>query len=120
MDVFLVYHYEDEQTAESLADDLAGSGLIVGDPIELWPQMRLLPRIDQGLVEARHALVVISWHFLKLHLPRKELDSLTNRRKVVCVLSGVEERDVAEQSPRLATAAFPGQMSDRLVRILRE
>jgi hypothetical protein len=119
MDVFLAYHYEDEPTAEGLTDTLSGRGLIVGDSIELWPQMRLLPRLDQGLVEARHAIVLISPDFLLLGLPRKELDGLTNRRKVVCVLLGIEERDVAEHSPRLATAAIPGHLSERIVSLLR-
>ena len=117
MNLFIAYHYEDDQTADGLADDLAGRGLVVGEGLELWPGMRLLPRLDQGLVEARHAIVVVSWDFLRLGLPRKELDGLVARRKVVCVLSGIEETDVAEHSPKLAVAAL--QMSDRLVNLLR-
>src|SRR5947209_3421398 len=117
MDVFLTYCYLDEQYASGLEDTLSGRGLVLGGPLSLWPGQRLLPLIDQRLTEARFALVIVSEEFLKLSYPRKELDGLATRRKVVPVLAGVAESDVSEQSPRLAVAALPA--TERLVRLVR-
>lgn len=117
MDLFLAYCYLDGPCANGLGDSLSGRGLVVGDPLPLWPGQRLLPRLDQRLIEARFALVVVSVDFLKLSYARKELDGLTNRRRVLTVLAGVGERDVAEHSPRLAVAALP--WSENLVRLIR-
>jgi hypothetical protein len=38
---------------------------------------------------------------------------------LVAVLHGVTEADVADQSPRLAVAAIPGEMVERLANLLR-
>jgi hypothetical protein len=117
IDLFLAYCYLDLVQASGLAETLAGRGLVVGDPLSLWLGQRLLPRLDQRLVDTRFALVLVSREFLALSLPRKELDGLTTRRRVLSVLAGVGEEEVAEQSTRLAVAALP--WTERLVRLLR-
>jgi hypothetical protein len=119
MDIFLAYAYHDEDYASGLEDALAGRGLVVGEPLSLWPGQRLLPRIDLRLHESRAAIVIVSHAFLAFSWPRKELDGLTTRRKVIAVLSDVDEEDVADHSPRLAVTAFPGSHAERLVHLLR-
>jgi TIR domain len=119
MDLFVTYAYQDADYASGLEDTLAGRGLVVGEPVSLWPGQRLLPPIDQGLHDARHAIVVVSRAFLGFSWSRKELDGLTTRSRVVAILADLVEADVAKHSPRLAVAAFPGSLSERLVRLLR-
>ena len=63
--------------------------------------------------------MVVSREFLAFSWPRKELDGLAARSRVVAILADVGEADVARHSPRLAVAAFPGELSDRLVCLLR-
>jgi hypothetical protein len=117
MDLFLVFAYQDLAFAEGLADTFRWSGLEVGPALSLWPGMRLLALVDQGLVSSRRALVIVSRDFLKFSYPRKELDGLTTRRKVVSLLSGIGEEDVQGHSPRLAVASYPQAMADRLPRL---
>src|SRR5918997_5171354 len=119
MDLFLVHTYLDQEYASGLEDTLAGRGLVVGEPVSLWPGQRLLPPIDQRLHESRAAIVIVSKEFLKFSYSRKELDGLTTRRKVIAVLSDVGEAVVSEHSPRLAVAAFSGTLSERPVSLLR-
>jgi hypothetical protein len=119
MDLFLAYAYQDEDYASGLEDSLSGRGLVIGEPLSLWPGQRLLPQIDQRLREARAAVVVVSREFLAFMWPRKELDGLATRSKVISILTDVGEADVAKHSPRLAVAVFPGSQSERLVRLLR-
>jgi hypothetical protein len=117
VDLFLAYCHVDEEFASGLGDTLGGRGLVVGEPLPLWPGQRLLTLIDQRLAEARFALVVVSLGFLRLSYPRKELDGLTIRRKVLPVLVGIDEVEVTEHSPRLAVAALPS--AGNLVRLIR-
>jgi hypothetical protein len=56
---------------------------------------------------------------LKLNSYRRDLDALAGRRRVVALLHGIDERALAVHSPRLAVAAIPGAMAERLVRLLR-
>src|SRR4051812_47921290 len=119
MDLFLVHAYLDEEYASGLEDTLSGRGLVVGEPLSLWPGQRLLPPIDQMLHESRSSIVIVSKEFLKFSFSRKELDGLTTRSRVIAILSDVGEEVVSRHSPRLAVAAFSGSLSDRLVRILR-
>src|SRR4051794_17100950 len=60
MDLFLAYAYHDEEYASGLEDSLAGRGLVVGEPLSLWPGQRLLPQIDLRLHESRAAIVIVS------------------------------------------------------------
>ena len=119
MDLFLVHAYLDQEYASAMEDTLSGRGLVVGEPLSLWPGQRLLPPIDGRLHEARAAIVVVSKAFLGLSYSRKELDGLTTRRKVIAVLSDVGEAIVSKHSPRLAVAAFSGSLADRLVCLIR-
>ena len=119
MDLFLVHAYLDQEYASGLEDTLSGRGLVVGEPLSLWPGQRLLPPIDGRLHEARAAIVVVSKEFLKFSYSRKELDGLTTRSKVIPILMDVDEAVVSRHSPRLSVAAFSGTLSDRLVRLLR-
>jgi hypothetical protein len=119
MDLFLAYAYRDEDYASGLEDDLAGRGLVVGRPLSLWPGQRLLPQIDQRLPASRSAIVIVSKAFLSFSWTRKELDGLTMRRKAISILADVSEADVAKHSARLAVAALPDSLPDRLVRLLR-
>ena len=119
MDLFLVYAYQDRQYAGGLEDDLAGRGLVVGEPLALWPGQRLLAMIDLRLPETRYALVVVSREFLKFSYPRKELDGLATRPQVVALLSDLTEDDVRHHSPKLAVAAYPGALAGRLDRLFR-
>ena len=52
MDLFLVHAYQDQEYASGLEVTLSGRGLVVGEPLSLWPGQRLLPPIDQRLHEA--------------------------------------------------------------------
>ena len=117
--IFLVHAYQDADYAGGLEDTLSGRGLVVGEPLSLWPGQRPLPQIDGRLREARFAIVIVSKELLAFSWPRKELDGLTTRSKVIAILSDVGEEVVSRHSPRLAVAAFSGSLSDRLVRLLR-
>jgi len=119
MDLFLAHAYHDEDFAGGLEDTLAGRGLVVGESLALWPGQRLLPEIDSRLRDSRAAIVIVSRAFLSFAWTRKELDGLAMRRKVVAILSDVAEADVADRSPRLAVAAFPGSHGERLLHLLR-
>ncbi len=118
-DLFLAFAYQDRDFAATLADGLAGRGLEIGRDVSLWPGLRLLPLIDQGLQEARLAIVVVSREFLKFSWQEKVLDGLATRVGVVSLLHGVDESDVSPHSRRLAVAAIPGGMAENLVRLLR-
>ena len=117
MDLFLVFAYQDLAFAEGLADIFRRSSLEVGPGLSLWPGMRLLALVDQGLVSSRHAVVIVSHEFLKFSYPRKELDGLTTRRRVVSVFHGIDEEDVRDHSSRLAVACHCEAMAERLPRL---
>jgi hypothetical protein len=117
VDLFLAYCHWDEAYASDLVDILNGGGLTVADPLPLWPGQRLLPRIDRRLIDARFALVIISEGFLDLSFPRKELDRLAIRRRVLPILADVTEQEVSQYSPRLAVAALP--WTEKLVHLMR-
>src|SRR3954452_1416464 len=104
--------YHDEEYASGLEDTLAGRGLVVGEPLSVWPGQRLLPPIDLRLDESRAAIVIVSRGVLAFWWPRKELDGLTTRRQIIAVLSDVGEEDAADHSPRLAVAAFSGSHAE--------
>lgn len=118
-DAFLAYARPDQEFADGLAGSLAGRGLSLGEPVPLRPQGALLAQVDIGLTLARHAVVVISREFLHQGYSRRDLDLLAARDRAVCLLFGVDERDVGEFSAKLAVAALPGTMAELLVRLLR-
>jgi hypothetical protein len=120
-DLFLISRLYDSAAALDVATRLGDRGLDFGDPVWLSgrPYERLLPIVDEGLTSARFALVVLTHEFLTSCPDRSELDGLAKRRRVVSVLHGVDETDVAEYSPRLAMAAVPGSLIGRLERLVR-
>jgi hypothetical protein len=118
VNLFVVYAYPDADYAGGLEDTLTGRGLVVGEPLALWPGQRLLPQIEGRLREAR-AAVVVSRGFLAFSWPREELDGLATRDQVVAILAGVCEADLSRPIPRLAVALFPVSLSDRLMLLLR-
>jgi hypothetical protein len=118
-DVFVVYCHQDQPFASGLARTLEAQGLQIGRSVEIWPHMRLVKTVDAGLIHCRHCVVIVSRDLLKLDHGREELDRLSIRRAVVALMYGVDETEVARQSPKLAVAAVSGQMADSLVRILR-
>src|SRR4051812_8419795 len=118
-DVFIAHCHQDQVFALSLARALAGRGLEIGRAVEIWPHMRVLKFIDAGLVDIRHAVLIVSRDFLKLNIGRKDLDILAGRRAVVSILYGVTEENVAGESPKLAISAIQGEMAEHLVRLLR-
>jgi hypothetical protein len=63
--------------------------------------------------------VIVSRAFLKFAYPRKELDGLAGRSRVVTLLSDATEAEVGRHSPRLAVAASPGAMAGGLVKLLK-
>src|SRR5690348_16530268 len=119
MDLFLAYAYRDEAYASGLEDDPAGRGPVVAEPRALRPGQRILRLVARRLHESRAAIVIVAKAFLAFSWSRKELDGITTRDRVTAILSDVGEPDVARHSPRLAVAAFPGSLSERLVHLLR-
>src|SRR3954468_5420440 len=115
MDLFLVHAYQDQEYASGLEDTLSGRGLVVGEPLSLWPGQRLLPPIDQRLHESRSAIVIVSREFLKFSYSRKELDGLTTRRQVIAILSDVGEAVGSRGSTRWRSHPF-GRPPSRRVR----
>jgi hypothetical protein len=118
-DLFLAFAYPDESFARSLADGLAGRGLSLGDPLSLWPGMRLLSRLDSGLHDARYAVLVVSGPFLGFSWSAKVLDAVASRREVVSPLHGVGEEAVRPHSRSLAVNAIPSSMTENLVQLVR-
>jgi hypothetical protein len=117
-DLFVAFAYQDRDFAAVLTDSLAGRGLEVGRELPLWPGQRLLPLIDQGLQEARHAVVIVSRVFLKLSWEQKVLDGLASRLRVVSLLHEIDEAEVGPHSARLAVSVIPGGFADELARLL--
>lgn len=107
MDLFLAYALCNENYASILKVSLSAKRLQIGSPLQLLPGQRLLPQLDPRLSESRFALVVLTVEFLGLGFSRNELDRLTRRSKVLSILAGVTEREIAGHSPRLAVAALP-------------
>jgi hypothetical protein len=107
VDLFLAYSYHDEDFASGLEDDLAGRGNVVGEPLPLWPGLRLLPQIDQRLHESCQAIVIVSGVPGVLLAPQgtgRTHDTQQGR----CSHFGHRGGGRDSLFPRLAVAAFPG------------
>jgi hypothetical protein len=118
-DVFLAYTHADQPFAARLTEVFRARALEVGQPIELWGGERLLSLLDQGLYDSQYAIVIISRDFLHLDWQAKVLEGLAHRRRVIGLLWGVDESDVALHSRGLAVSAMPGSMAEDLVRMVR-
>lgn len=108
-DLFISHASEDkEEIARPLAALLESRGHKVWfDECELTLGDSLRQRIDQGLVQSRFGIVILSPSFFAKEWPRKELDGLVARedsqQKVILpVWHGIDSTDVAKFSPLLA------------------
>jgi hypothetical protein len=117
-DVFLAHAQADKPFAERLTDLFETCALVVGPPIALRGGERLLQLFDEELFETRYGVVIISRDFLRLGWKATVLDGLANRRRVVGLLWGVDELELAVCSRRLAVVAIPGGMAEGLVRMM--
>ncbi|MBW3609389.1 MAG: glycosyltransferase family 9 protein [Actinobacteria bacterium] len=52
VDLFVAYAYQDDDYAGGLEETFSAQGLVVGEPLALWPGQQLLPEIDRRLHEA--------------------------------------------------------------------
>lgn len=123
-DLFISHASEDkEEVAKPLALLLEAKGLKVWlDENELSLGDSLRAKIDHGLANSRHGLVILSASFFEKEWPQRELDGLvaleSAKRKVILpVWHGVDREYVASFSPILADkyAVSTSQGLDRVV-----
>jgi hypothetical protein len=108
-DVFISFAGEDRKNvAEPLALSLRKEDLKVWyDKFELKIGDRLLQKIDQGLINSRYGIVILSPSFFKKGWPQLELDGLIQKeiegKKVILpIWHEVIREDVIKYSPILA------------------
>lgn len=108
-DVFICHAGEDkDEIVRPLAEELKGRGLSVWyDEFELRVGDSLRGRIDEGLANSQHGIVVLSPAFFGRSWPESELDGLValeepGRRRILPVWHGVGQGEVAARSPTLA------------------
>src|SRR5437773_5004467 len=107
-DLFVSYASEDKEIlVRPLVEALTLAGMTAWfDDYELLLGDSLRKRIDDGLRNSRHGLVVLSHSFFKKDWPQKELDglfSLMGRdRRIMPIWHGLTKEDVARYSPVLA------------------
>lgn len=108
-DVFICHAGEDkDELVRPLAEELKGRGLSVWyDEFELRVGDSLRGRIDEGLANSQHGIVVISPAFFGKSWPESELDGLValeerGRRRILPVWHQVGKEEVAAESPTLA------------------
>lgn len=118
-DLVIVHAYQDLPLASGLGETFASQGLEVGEGVSIWPSDRITQRVRRGLDGARAAVILVTEEFARMPWPRRDLDALADHDRVVALLCGIEEEDVAGLSPRLAVAAIPGCHHEQVVRLLR-
>jgi hypothetical protein len=108
-DLFISHASEDkDDVARPLAQLLCNAGLQVWlDENELRLGDSLRAKVDQGLAESRHGIVILSRAFFAKDWPQRELNGLASRdsndlRIILPVWHGVDHAFVARQSPTLA------------------
>jgi len=108
-DVFISHASDDKESlVDPLVDYLSSLGLDVWyDKISLEPGESLSRSIDNGLVNSRFALVVLSPAFLKKPWPEYELRGLVAReigqeKVIIPIWFDVSHSDVLKYSPSLA------------------
>lgn len=108
-DVFICHASEDKKDfVSSLASRLVESGLNVWyDSFTLKLGDNLRRCIDQGLLNTRFGIVVLSPSFFRKEWPQKELDGLVTlesdgKKVILPIWHNVSYRDVAKYSPKLA------------------
>jgi KaiC/GvpD/RAD55 family RecA-like ATPase len=108
-DVFISHASEDkEEVARPLAEALRSRGLRVWfDEMEIKLGDSLRRRIDDGLLNSRFGLVVLSHSFFAKEWPKKELDALVARedgseKVILPIWHGVSRQDILMYSVLLA------------------
>jgi hypothetical protein len=107
-DVFLSYAGEDREIADELAQALRGTGFNVWyDKFQLRAGDQLLASINEGLVNSRYGLLLISEAFLAKGWPGYEMDVLIRdqierRRVLLPIWHGVDAETVRAHQPGLA------------------
>lgn len=106
-DVFISHASEDKDFARPLAEHLRSANISVWfDEYELKLGDSLRRRIDDGLKQSRHGLVIMSRHFFKKDWPQRELDALfsleTKDRRILPLWHGLTSSDVLKLAPLLA------------------
>jgi hypothetical protein len=112
-DAFISYAGEDKlEAAEPLANKLSLMGF------KVWYADRILEvgdslraKIDEGLVNSRYGVVILSPSFFSKHWPQKELDGLTaiesyKGKVVLPVLHKMGHEDLVLYSPTLASKIY--------------
>lgn len=108
-DVFISHASEDKDAVvRPLAQALQEAGLTVWlDELELRIGDSLRRRIDQGLVNSRFAVVVLSQEFFRKGWPQYELDGLVTKgidgdQVILPIWHNITRAEVLAQSPSLA------------------
>jgi formylglycine-generating enzyme required for sulfatase activity len=108
-DVFISHASEDKETiARPSAEALTRRGVKVWfDAEQLTLGDSLRRSIDQGLVQSRYGIVILSQHFFAKEWPMKELDGLVARedgkeKVILPVWHEISEAEVRSFSPMLA------------------
>jgi TIR domain len=108
-DVFICHAGEDKgELVGPLAEELRSRGLSVWyDEFELKVGDSLRGRVDHGLANSQHGIVVLSPSFFGKSWTEAELDGLvaleeSGRRRILPIWHKVGKREVTEKSPMLA------------------
>ncbi len=108
-DVFICHAQEDKaELVRPLAEELRDRGLSVWyDEFELRVGDSLRGRIDEGLANSQHGIVILSPAFFGKSWPESELDGLVaqeepGRRRILPVWHQVGKDEVVAESPTLA------------------
>jgi hypothetical protein len=108
-DAFVAHASEDkDDLVRPLAKELRSRGLRVWfDEFELKVGDSLRERIDHGLANSHHGIVVLSPDFFRKEWPKNELNGLVareqgGRRRILPVWHRIGKSEVAEHSPILA------------------
>ena len=106
-DVFISHAWEDKEFARPLADHLISQGITVWfDEYELKLGDSLRRKIEDGLLQSRHGLVLMSKSFFEKDWPQKELDALfsleSEERRILPLWHGLKANDIKQLAPLLA------------------
>ena len=108
-DFFISHASEDKSSfVRALAETLQAKGAKVWyDEFTLKVGDSLRQKIDQGLLESRYGIVVISRNFIARKWPQRELDGLVNlevdgRSRILPIWHEISKDEVTQYSPTLA------------------
>jgi hypothetical protein len=106
-DVFISHAWEDKEFARPLAEHLRSNGISVWfDEYELKLGDSLRQRIEDGLRQSKHGLVVLSQNFFKKRWPQQELNALfaleSSERRILPLWHGLNVEQVRVLAPLLA------------------